>query len=86
MLVQVNLACLINEYDCYSLKLMATGVAGSNGLAAQRHVDLEIGAGQETVTTQPQPLEAETAREQVLNLELVTQTLVQVNPECLFNL
>ena len=80
------MVCLINEYYCYLLKLMATGVAGSNGLAARRHVDLEKEAGLETVTTQPQPLEEGTAREQVLNLELVTQTLVQVNPECLIDL
>ena len=62
---------------------MVPGVVGRNGLAAQRHVDLEIEAGQETVMIQLQPMEAETVRDQAQSLELVTQTLVQVNPECL---
>ena len=39
---------------------MATGVAGRDGLAVPRHVDLEIEAGQESVTTQHQLMEAET--------------------------
>ena len=62
---------------------MVTGVAGSNGLVAPRHVGLEKEAGQETVTTQPQLMEETTVEEQALSLELVTQTLVQVNLECL---
>ena len=43
---------------------MVTGGTGGNGLAAPRHVDLEIEAGQETVTTQLQLMEAETVRDQ----------------------
>ena len=37
---------------------MVTGGAGSNGLAAPKHVGLEEEAGQETVTTQLQLMEA----------------------------
>ena len=62
---------------------MVTGVAGKNGLAAPRHVDLEIEAGQETVTTQLQLMEAETVRDQAQSLEPVTQILVQVISACL---
>ena len=62
---------------------MATGVSGSNGLAARKHVDLEIEAEQETVTTQPQPMEAATAKGLALSLECVTQILVQVITVCL---
>ena len=51
MLVQVNPTCLIIGYEYNSLKLMATGVAGGNGLAAPRHAGLEKEAGQETATT-----------------------------------
>ena len=58
---------------------MVTGVAGRNGLAAPKHVDLEIEAGQETVTTQRQLMEAETVVDQPRSLELVTQILVQVS-------
>ena len=58
---------------------MVPGVVGRNGLAAQRHVDLEIEAGQETVKTQRQLMEAETVRDQAQSLELVTQILVQVS-------
>ena len=47
---------------------MVTGVTGSNGLAAPRHVDLAEEAGQETVTTQLQLMEAETVRDQAMNL------------------
>ena len=57
---------------------MATGVAGRNGLAVPRHVDLEIEAGQESVTTQLQLMEAETARDQAQSLDLVTPILVEV--------
>ena len=57
---------------------MATGVAGRDGLAAPRHVDLEREAGQETVRTQLQLMEAETVRDQAQSLEPVTQILVQV--------
>ena len=42
---------------------MVTGVAGRNGLAAPRHVDLETEAGQETVTTHLPLMEAETVRD-----------------------
>ena len=42
---------------------MVAGVAGGDGLAAPIHVDLEIEAGQETVTTQLQLMEAETVRD-----------------------
>ena len=42
---------------------MVTGVTGSNGLAAPRHVGLAKEAEQETVTTQPQPMEAATVKE-----------------------
>ena len=52
---------------------MVTGVAGKNGLAAPRHVDLAIEAGQETVTTQLQLMEAETVRDQAQSLTLVIQ-------------
>ena len=62
---------------------MVTGVAGRDGLAARRHVDLETEAGQETVTTQLQLMEAETVRDQVQRMELVTQILVQVTNVCL---
>ena len=65
---------------------MVAGVDGRDGLIALRRVDLEKEAGQETVTTQLQLMEAETVRDQEQSLELVTQTLVQVNPECLINL
>ena len=58
---------------------METGVAGNNGLAAPRHVDLEKEKGQETVTTQLQLMEAETVRDQARSLELVTPILVQVS-------
>ena len=57
---------------------MVTGVAGSNGLAAPRHVGLEKEAGQETVTTQPQLMEAATVKDQALSLEPVTPIAVQV--------
>ena len=62
---------------------MVTGGTGGNGLAAPRHVDLVIEAGQETVTTQLQLMEAETVRDQAQSLELVTQILVQVISACL---
>ena len=57
---------------------MATGVAGRDGLAAPRHVDLEREAGQETVGTQLQLMEAETVGDQAQRLKLVTQILVEV--------
>ena len=57
---------------------MATGVAGRDGLAALRHVDLEREAGQETVRTQDQLMEAETVRDQARSMKLVTQILVEV--------
>ena len=62
---------------------MATGVAGRDGLAAPRHVGLEKEAGQEIVITQLLPMEEDTVWDQAQSLELVTQTLVQVNLECL---
>ena len=62
---------------------MVTGVAGRNGLAALRHVDLETEAGQETVTTHDLLMEAETVRDQARRLKLVTQILVQVANVCL---
>ena len=58
---------------------MATGVAGRDGLAAQRHVDLAEKADQETVTTQHQLMMAKTVRDQARSLELVTQIHVQVS-------
>ena len=63
MLVQVNPTCLIIGYEYNSLKLMATGVAGGNGLAAPRHAGLEKEAGQETATTQFQLMEAATVKD-----------------------
>ena len=57
---------------------MVTGVAGRDGQAAPRHVDLGQEEGQETVTTQLQLMEAAAVGDQALSLELVTQTLVQV--------
>ena len=42
---------------------MATGDPGHNGLAAPRHVGLEKEAEQETVTTQPQLMEAATVKD-----------------------
>ena len=55
---------MIEVYDYICVKLMVTGVAGRNGLAAPRLVDLAELAGQETVTTQLQLMEAETVRDQ----------------------
>ena len=55
--------------------------AGPLGLAAREPVDLEREAGQETVTTQRQLMEAETVRSR--SLKLVTQILVQVTNVCL---
>ena len=43
---------------------MVAGVDGRDGLIALRRVDLEKEAGQETVTTQLQLMEAETVRDQ----------------------
>ena len=60
-------------------KLTVTGVGGRDGLPAPRHVGLEKEAGQEIVTTQLLPMEEDTVWDQALSLELVTQTLVQVN-------
>ena len=57
---------------------MVAGVDGRDGLIALRRVDLEKEAGQETVTTQLQLMEAETVMDQARRLELVTQILVQV--------
>ena len=57
---------------------MVTGEAGRDGLAAPRHVGLEKEAGQETVTTQPQLMEAATVRDQAQSLEPVTPITVQV--------
>ena len=65
---------------------MVTGVSGSNGLAAPRHVDLEKEADQETVTTHPQLMEAATAKGLALSLEIVVPTLVQVFTVCLDHL
>ena len=59
---------------------MVTGVTGSNGLAAPRHVDLAEEAGQETVTTQLQLMEAKTVQDQARSQEFVTPMLVQVKP------
>ena len=75
MFVLHHLTCV-----CTCFKLMVPGVAGRNGLAAQRHVDLEIEAGQETVTTQRQLMEAETVWDQAMVLNFVPKNLVlQVN-------
>ena len=70
----------------YFIKLMENGEAGRIGQFAQRHVDLGKGAGQGTVTTQLQLMEAETVRDQAWSLELVTQILVQVSNVCLIPL
>ena len=51
---------------------MVTGVPGSNGLAAPRHVDLAGEAGKETATTRLQLMEAQTVRDQAMNLDFVT--------------
>ena len=58
---------------------MVTGVTGSSGLAAPRHVDLGQEAEKETVTTQLQLMVAETVKDQAMSLVFATQTLVQVN-------
>ena len=63
----------------YLFKLMVTGVAGRDGLAAQRHVDLAEEVEQESATTQLQLMEAEPVGDQALNLDIVTPTAVQVN-------
>ena len=59
-------------------KLMENGETGKNGQNAQRHVDLGKEAGQGTVTTQLQLMEAETVRDPARSLKFVTQILVQV--------
>ena len=59
---------------------MVTGDPGSNGLAALWHVDQELEAGQESVTTQLQLMEVETVRDQAVSQEFVTQMLVQMKP------
>ena len=58
---------------------MATGVIGSNGLAAPRHVDLGQEGEQDTVTNQLRLMVAETVKDQAMSLVFATQTLVQVN-------
>ena len=62
---------------------MVAGVAGGDGLAAPRHVDLAEEVEQESATTQLQLMEAETVRDQAQSLEPVTQILVQVISACL---
>ena len=61
-------------------KLMENGDTGSNGLPAPRHVDQGQEAGQESVTTKLQLMEAETVREEAVSQEFVTQMLVQMKP------
>ena len=57
---------------------MVAGVDGRDGLIALRRVDLEKEAGQETVTTQLQLMEADPVRDQARSLKLAPQILVQV--------
>ena len=59
---------------------MGTGETGHSGLAAPRHVDQGQEAGQGSVTTQLQPMEAETVKNQAVRQKIVTQTTVQVKP------
>ena len=57
-------------------KLMVTGDTGHNGLAAQKPVDQEPEAGQESVTSQIQLMVAVTVRGQAVSQEFVTQMIV----------
>ena len=57
---------------------MVTGDTGHNGLAAPKPVDQGQEAGQESVTTKLQLMEAETVRDQKLSLVFVTQIPVQL--------
>ena len=59
---------------------MVTGDTGPNGLAAPKPVDQGQGAGQGSVTTQLQLMEAETVKNQAVRQKIVTQTIVQVKP------
>ena len=59
---------------------MENGDTGKNGQNAQRHVDLGKEAGQGTVTTQLQLMEARTVQDQARSQEFVTPMLVQVKP------
>ena len=55
---------------------MVTGDTGHNGLAAQKPVDQVPEAEQESVATQLQLMEEETVKDQAVNQEFVTQTIV----------
>ena len=59
---------------------MVTGDTGHHGLAAPKPVDQGQEAGQESVTTKLQLMEAETVREEAVSQEFVTQMLVQMKP------
>ena len=59
---------------------MVTGDTGHNGLAAPKPVDQGQEAGQGSVTTQLQLMEAETVKNQAVGQKFVTQTTVQVKP------
>ena len=59
---------------------MENGETGRNGQNAQRHVDLGKEAGQGTVTTQLQLMEARTVQDQARSQEFVTPMRVQVKP------
>ena len=59
---------------------MATGDPGHNGLAAPRHVDLGQEAGQGSVTTQLQLMEAETVQQDASSHKFATKNYVQVQP------
>ena len=59
---------------------MVTGVVGMDGLAAPRHVDLGQEAGQGSVTTQLQLMEAETVQQDASSHKFATKNYVQVQP------
>ena len=59
---------------------MVTGDPGHNGLAAPRHVDLGQEAGQGSVTTQLQLMEAETVQQDASSHKFATKNYVQVQP------
>ena len=72
-------------HNKYSFQLLGTGETGRNGQNVQRHVDLGKEAGQGTVTTQLQLMEARTVQDQARSQEFVTPMLVQVKPFMIFD-
>ena len=61
-------------------KLMENGETGKSGQNAQRHVDLGQEAGQGSVTTQLQLMEAETVQQDASSHKFATKNYVQVQP------